>query len=112
MHKPGLHACVLCNGHLPGMACIPCTKTIPTLPLQVYFEVDTLPGYGVLSGRAQDDNRAGERVDVNARKRGPADFALWKSAKPGEPSWESPWGPGRPGWHIECSSMISEVGFS
>ena len=54
-------------------------------------------------------SRAGERVDVDSRKRGPADFALWKSAKAGEPSWPSPWGPGRPGWHIECSSMIAEV---
>ncbi|KAG1677248.1 hypothetical protein FOA52_013447 [Chlamydomonas sp. UWO 241] len=80
-----------------------------TVEGDVYFEVNTLPGYGRLSGRQQDDNRAGERVDVDTRKRGPADFALWKSAKPGEPSWESPWGQGRPGWHIECSSMIGEV---
>ncbi|GAX78750.1 hypothetical protein CEUSTIGMA_g6187.t1 [Chlamydomonas eustigma] len=75
----------------------------------VYFEVYSLPGYGRLSGRAQEDNRAGERVDVDSRKRGPADFALWKSAKAGEPNWPSPWGPGRPGWHIECSSMIEAV---
>lgn len=75
----------------------------------VYFAVDTLPGYGRLSGRVQDDNRAGERVAVDERKRNPADFALWKGAKPGEPAWPSPWGPGRPGWHIECSSMIREL---
>eukprot|EP00878_Enallax_costatus_P021718 GHUV01023009.1.p1 GENE.GHUV01023009.1~~GHUV01023009.1.p1 ORF type:complete len:439 (+),score=129.35 GHUV01023009.1:281-1597(+) len=75
----------------------------------VYFDVASLPGYGRLSGRSQDDNRAGERVAVDSRKRSPADFALWKAAKPGEPSWSSPWGPGRPGWHIECSSMISRL---
>lgn len=75
----------------------------------VYFDVGSLPGYGKLSGRAQEDNRAGERVAVDERKRGAADFALWKAAKPGEPTWDSPWGPGRPGWHIECSAMIREV---
>lgn len=75
----------------------------------VYFEVASLPGYGRLSGRAQEDNRAGERVAVDGRKRGAADFALWKSAKPGEPSWPSPWGEGRPGWHIECSAMIQAL---
>lgn len=74
----------------------------------VYFEVDTLPTYGCLSGRKQEENRAGERVLVDNRKRNPADFALWKSAKPGEPAWDSPWGPGRPGWHIECSAMSAE----
>ena len=57
----------------------------------------------------QEDNRAGERVAVDARKRGTADFALWKGAKAGEPQWDSPWGPGRPGWHIECSAMIREL---
>lgn len=75
----------------------------------VFFQVDTLPSYGALSGRSQEDNRAGERVAVDSRKRGPADFALWKAAKPGEPSWPSPWGAGRPGWHIECSAMIGDV---
>ena len=105
----------------------------------VYFEVATLPGYGRLSGRQDEDNRAGERVAVDTRKRGAADFALWKvsalhrhqtrcglhgnsltlfvplsctavqSAKAGEPSWASPWGPGRPGWHIECSAMIEAL---
>jgi cysteinyl-tRNA synthetase len=71
----------------------------------VYFEVRRFPGYGKLSGKNLDDLLAGARVDVDERKRDPRDFALWKSAKPGEPSWPSPWGPGRPGWHIECSAM-------
>ena len=71
----------------------------------VYFEVDTFRAYGKLSGMKLDEMRAGERVDVDSRKRNPADFALWKSQKPGEPAWESPWGAGRPGWHIECSAM-------
>ena len=72
----------------------------------VYFRVKTFPAYGKLSGRTTDDNEAGARVDVDARKEEAADFALWKAAKPGEPSWESPWGAGRPGWHIECSAMV------
>ena len=71
----------------------------------VFFEVDRFDGYGKLSKRNLDDMRAGARVEVDSRKRNPMDFALWKSVKPGEPSWESPWGPGRPGWHIECSAM-------
>jgi len=71
----------------------------------VYFEVAKYSGYGRLSKRRLDDMQAGARVDVDKRKRHPMDFALWKSSKPGEPSWESPWGPGRPGWHIECSAM-------
>jgi cysteinyl-tRNA synthetase len=71
----------------------------------VYFEVRTFPEYGKLSGRNLEELLAGARVEVDERKRDPRDFALWKSAKPGEPSWPSPWGPGRPGWHIECSAM-------
>jgi cysteinyl-tRNA synthetase len=71
----------------------------------VYFEVMRFPAYGRLSGKNLDELLAGARVDVNERKRDPRDFALWKAAKPGEPSWPSPWGPGRPGWHIECSAM-------
>lgn len=71
----------------------------------VYFEVVKYPEYGRLSKRRLEDLQAGARVDVDERKRHPMDFALWKSSKPGEPSWESPWGPGRPGWHIECSAM-------
>jgi cysteinyl-tRNA synthetase len=71
----------------------------------VYFEVASFPEYGKLSGQVADELEAGARVAVDERKRAPADFALWKAAKPGEPSWPSPWGPGRPGWHIECSAM-------
>jgi cysteinyl-tRNA synthetase len=71
----------------------------------VYFEVARFPAYGRLSGKNLDELLAGARVDVNERKRDPRDFALWKAAKPGEPSWPSPWGLGRPGWHIECSAM-------
>jgi cysteinyl-tRNA synthetase len=71
----------------------------------VYFEVGRFPAYGRLSGKNLDELQAGARVEVDARKRDPRDFALWKAAKPGEPWWESPWGRGRPGWHIECSAM-------
>src|SRR5438445_1342572 len=71
----------------------------------VYFEVRRFPAYGKLSGKNLDELLAGARVDVDERKRDPRDFALWKAAKPDEPSWPSPWGPGRPGWHIECSAM-------
>jgi cysteinyl-tRNA synthetase len=71
----------------------------------VYFRVRRDPDYGRLSGRAPEDMRSGARVEVDERKEDPLDFALWKAAKPGEPAWDSPWGPGRPGWHIECSAM-------
>jgi cysteinyl-tRNA synthetase len=71
----------------------------------VYYAVESFPGYGKLSKRSLDEMQAGARVEVDERKRNPLDFALWKAAKPGEPSWESPWGKGRPGWHIECSAM-------
>jgi len=71
----------------------------------VYFRVRTKPDYGKLSHRDADSLMAGARVEPGEQKEDPADFALWKAAKPGEPSWESPWGPGRPGWHIECSAM-------
>ena len=71
----------------------------------VYFQVDRYAVYGRLSKRNVDDLQAGARVDVDERKRHPMDFALWKGSKPGEPSWDSPWGQGRPGWHIECSAM-------
>ncbi len=71
----------------------------------VYFRVASDDDYGRLSRRALDDMRAGARLGVDERKEDPADFALWKAAKPGEPAWESPWGRGRPGWHIECSAM-------
>ena len=71
----------------------------------VYFSVRDFPGYGKLSGKSLEDLRAGERIDVVSEKRDPLDFVLWKAAKPGEPAWDSPWGEGRPGWHIECSVM-------
>ncbi|HTK70721.1 MAG TPA: cysteine--tRNA ligase [Candidatus Eisenbacteria bacterium] len=71
----------------------------------VYFDVRSYPAYGSLSGRKVDDLRSGVRIEVEEAKRDPLDFTLWKGAKPGEPSWPSPWGPGRPGWHIECSAM-------
>jgi cysteinyl-tRNA synthetase len=74
----------------------------------VYFEVEKFPEYGKLSKRSIDEMMAGARVEVDERKRNPLDFALWKSSKEGEPSWDSPWGPGRPGWHIECSAMSSK----
>ncbi|HTR44724.1 MAG TPA: cysteine--tRNA ligase [Thermodesulfovibrionales bacterium] len=77
----------------------------------VYFEVKKFSGYGKLSKRDIDDMLAGARVEVDERKRSPMDFALWKSSKEGEPSWDSPWGPGRPGWHIECTAMsIKHIG--
>ena len=77
----------------------------------MYFQVDSLPEYGGLSHRTLEEllESAGARVEVDERKRSPVDFALWKAAKPGEPSWDSPWGTGRPGWHIECSAMSLEI---
>ncbi len=71
----------------------------------VYYDISTFADYGKLSGRNVEDMLAGARVEVNEGKRNPGDFAVWKGAKPGEPAWDSPWGPGRPGWHIECSAM-------
>jgi len=71
----------------------------------VYYSIEKFDEYGKLSGRNIEDMQAGARVDVDERKHHPMDFALWKSAKPGEPAWDSPWGKGRPGWHIECSAM-------
>ena len=71
----------------------------------VYFRVTRDPAYGRLSGRKLDDMQAGARIEVDTRKEHPMDFALWKAAREGEPSWDSPWGKGRPGWHIECSAM-------
>ncbi|MBI3803258.1 MAG: cysteine--tRNA ligase [Nitrospirae bacterium] len=76
-----------------------------TIGGDVYFEVAKSPGYGKLSKQKPDEMVAGVRVEVDERKRSPLDFALWKSSKPDEPAWKSPWGPGRPGWHIECSAM-------
>lgn len=74
----------------------------------VYFAVEQFADYGKLSGRDLEDMLAGARVQIGDQKRNPMDFALWKAAKPGEPAWESPWGMGRPGWHIECSAMSSK----
>ncbi len=71
----------------------------------VYYSVESFKEYGKLSGRKLEDMEAGARIEVDERKKSPFDFALWKDVKPGEPSWESPWGKGRPGWHIECSAM-------
>jgi len=77
----------------------------------VYYAVETFPGYGALPHRTLDELResAGARVDVDEAKRSPMDFSLWKAAKPGEPAWDSPWGEGRPGWHIECSAMSLDL---
>ncbi|MCC8179972.1 MAG: cysteine--tRNA ligase [Planctomycetes bacterium] len=74
-------------------------------PRGVWFNVSKFPDYGRLSGRVADDENTEHRVEQDEEKRNPQDFALWKAAKPGEPFWDSPWGPGRPGWHIECSAM-------
>jgi cysteinyl-tRNA synthetase len=71
----------------------------------VFFRVRRFPGYGKLSGQSLEDIQAGARVEVDPNKEDPLDFVLWKGSKPGEPAWDSPWGPGRPGWHIECSAM-------
>jgi len=75
----------------------------------VYFDVSKDPDYGKLCNRDPAQLEAGARIEVSDRKRNPGDFALWKSAKPGEPQWASPWGPGRPGWHIECSAMSMKL---
>lgn len=75
----------------------------------VNYSVSSFDGYGKLSGRKVEDQQAGSRIDVDTKKHNAEDFALWKSAKPGEISWPSPWGAGRPGWHIECSAMIKDI---
>lgn len=72
---------------------------------EVFFSIESFPTYGQLSGKPLEDLQAGARVEVNPEKKNPLDFSLWKPVKPGEPSWDSPWGKGRPGWHIECSAM-------
>jgi cysteinyl-tRNA synthetase len=74
----------------------------------VFYSVDKFREYGKLSGRKLEEMEAGARIDIDERKKNPFDFVLWKSAKPGEPNWESPWGMGRPGWHIECSVMSTQ----
>ena len=75
----------------------------------VYYSVTSFPEYGKLSGKSIEDLQAGARVESSEEKRDPLDFALWKAAKPGEPAWDSPWGKGRPGWHIECSAMSTKA---
>lgn len=74
----------------------------------VLFSISSFPEYGKLSGRKPEELQAGARIEVDEKKQNPLDFALWKNAKPGEPSWKAPWGEGRPGWHIECSAMIQK----
>src|SRR5204863_54899 len=75
----------------------------------VYFEVDKFERYGQLAHRTEEGQLTGVRMELEPGKKDPRDFALWKAAKPGEPSWPSPWGEGRPGWHIECSAMVRET---
>jgi len=75
----------------------------------VNYSVRKFQGYGKLSGKSLDDLRAGERVEVDSAKQDPLDFVLWKKSKPDEPKWPSPWGEGRPGWHIECSAMSESL---
>ena len=84
-------------------------KAYPAANGDVYYAVREFAAYGQLSGKSLDDLRAGERIAVNEAKKDPLDFVLWKAAKPGEPAWDSPWGKGRPGWHIECSVMGAET---
>ena len=96
--------------HVPDMLALIATLTEKGLAYRadngdVYYAVRGFEGYGKLSGKSLEDLRAGERVEVDTHKRDPMDFVLWKAAKPNEPAWDSPWGPGRPGWHIECSAM-------
>jgi cysteinyl-tRNA synthetase len=97
------------SGHIPEMLALIARLLDHGLAYQaggdVFFAVGKWPDYGKLSGRDVGELRAGARVEVNPDKRDPLDFVLWKGAKPGEPTWDSPWGPGRPGWHIECSAM-------
>jgi cysteinyl-tRNA synthetase len=100
------------SGHIPEMLELIGRLVDTGLAYQaggdVYFAVGRWPRYGRLSGRDPAELQAGARVEVNPGKRDPLDFALWKGAKPGEPTWDSPWGPGRPGWHIECSAMAGK----
>jgi len=99
----------LATGHIPEMIAMIAALVERGLAYaaegDVYFAVNAFPPYGKLSKRRLGELVAGARVEVDERKRDALDFALWKAAKPGEPSWESPWGPGRPGWHLECSAM-------
>jgi len=100
------------TGHIPEMLELVAKLFDAGLAYQagcdVYYSVGKFPEYGKLSGRDLSELQAGARVEVNPEKRDPLDFVLWKGAKPGEPTWNSPWGPGRPGWHLECSAMSSK----
>jgi len=100
------------SGHIPEMLALIATLLDHGLAYRaggdVFFAVGKWPDYGKLSGRDLAELRAGARVEVNPEKRDPLDFVLWKGAKPGEPTWDSPWGAGRPGWHIECSAMSAK----
>jgi len=100
------------SGHIPEMLDLVARLLDAGLAYQVggdvFFAVGKFPEYGKLSGRDPGDLLAGARVEVNPDKRDPLDFVLWKGAKPGEPTWDSPWGPGRPGWHLECSAMAAK----
>jgi len=102
------------TAHVPGM--LKMIETLERVGLaykaangDVNYSVRKFPDYGKLSGKSLDDLRAGERVEVDLGKQDPLDFVLWKKAKEGEPAWDSPWGKGRPGWHIECSAMSGEL---
>ncbi len=84
-------------------------KTAYAIEGEVLYSIKAFPDYGKLSGRNPEELMAGARVEIDQKKKSPLDFALWKPAKPGEPSWPSPWGAGRPGWHIECSAMVKNI---
>lgn len=107
---PTLEPCA--TGHIPEMAALISglleRGNAYEIDGDVFFAVESFPGYGKLSGRSLDEMTAGARVEVDHRKRHPMDFALWKKSREGEPFWESPWGRGRPGWHIECSAMSTK----
>ena len=102
------------TGHVPGIIALIEKLLVRELAYvasdsDVMYAVARFPDYGRLSGKRREDLRAGARVDIDTAKRDPLDFVLWKRAKPGEPSWPSPWGAGRPGWHIECSAMSAAL---
>ncbi len=108
--EPTLEPCA--TGHIPEMIAIISSLVEGGKAYEVdgdvYFAVESFGDYGKLSGRSLEEMMAGARIEVDSRKRHPMDFALWKSSKEGEPFWESPWGSGRPGWHIECSAMSTK----
>jgi cysteinyl-tRNA synthetase len=106
------HRYPLATGHIPDIIAfierLIARKHAYAADGDVYFDVRSFADYGQLSGRDVDEMRSGVRIEVGEHKRDPLDFALWKAARPGEPAWESPWGAGRPGWHIECSAMSTK----